>query len=50
MKKRGMLWGTIGKWLFALALLVVILIIIGVLTGGMDKLWTNIKNILTFGG
>lgn len=50
MAKKGMLWDTIGKWLFALALLVVILIIIGVLTGGMEKLWSNIKNVLTFGG
>lgn len=48
--KKGLVWSEIGKWILMGLLLLTLLIIIGIMTGGMQKLWSGLQDIFSFGG
>jgi len=50
MNKNGMMWSTVGRWIFVLALLLVLLILIGIFTGTLNDKWAAVADILRFGG
>lgn len=50
MKKKGVWgWEIIGKLFLLLVVILVLLTIIGMLTGKTNALWEKIKSIFTFG-
>lgn len=50
MKKATLAWEEIGKWILVLALLVILLIAIGVITGVGDRIWGALADLFRFGG
>ncbi|MFH1850353.1 MAG: hypothetical protein ABH879_09330 [archaeon] len=49
MNKRGMLESTLGKMIFILALLLVLLGLVALFSGKMNSVWEGIANMLQFG-
>ncbi len=48
-KKASMAWEEIGKWILVLALVVVLLVVIGSITGVGNKMWDGLANLFRFG-
>jgi len=50
MKRKAMMWSTVGRWIFVLAILLVLLILIGIFSGVLNDSWLNVADWLRFGG
>jgi len=48
--RKGIMWSTLGRWIFVLALLLVLLIMVGIFSGVLGDNVAEIGEWLRFGG